>query len=372
MTGVLFDLAVAGLAGWVVGRPAAFVRSARLPSVLLLASVLVFLAVPELLLRAQNFRFEGGVEFAPGAWRHAFARFVPDEELFWRWDPRYSLNSLGYPSQEPVVPKATSVFRILYLGDSCTYQDVEVSLNSRNYPALVDAELAPVLAQRGRTVDTVNLALPGYSSYQGRRLAQRHAERLAPDLAVLYFGWNDHFPAFGAIDAEKKIRPSRGWGARAWARAQEEVRILQALNWARVQLRGETRPIAELRVPIDQYEANLDWMGRHLDRMGAGVLLVTAPTSHYRFGVPRELVEEARFGPDGDTIVARHRAYNQRVRDLAAGRGWHLLDLERDLDRHPRLETLFWRDGIHFSAQGQAYAAHMLSAYVTEHVLRRR
>jgi lysophospholipase L1-like esterase len=150
------------------------------------------------------------------------------------------------------------------------------------------------------------------------------------------------------------------------------MRVLQALSWVRVQLTGDVKPFAALRVPIDQYEANLDWIGRRFEGRGTEVLLITAPTTHARFGVPRELVEQARFGPDGATIVARHRAYNQRLRDLAARRGWHLLDLERELDRHPQLETLFWSDGIHFSAQGQAYTARLLSAYVAEHILTRR
>lgn len=88
---------------------------------LVLASVNLVAFWPEVLLRAVGFRYEGGVGlgFAPGP--HAFRRYVPDSLLFWRWDPLVGVNSLGYPAPEPAVPRPAEAFRVVYLGDSCTW-----------------------------------------------------------------------------------------------------------------------------------------------------------------------------------------------------------------------------------------------------------
>jgi lysophospholipase L1-like esterase len=364
---LIVGMALAGVAGWLVARPPELVRSRRLPGVLAMLSALAFfVAVPELCLRAAGFRFESGViEFAP--FPAAFARYAPDAVLLWRWDPQYRLNSYGYPADEPRVPKPRDVFRILHLGDSCSYAEIGPS-PPPNYPALADAMLAPIGSRIGQRVDTVNLALPGYSSHQGRMLANRYGQRLQPDLVVVYFGWNDHWPAFGAVDADKKVAVTTGQLARASARVTQEVRLVQALAWFLARVRGPQVPIDALRVPIDAYTTNLEWIGDHFTRLGAIPLFITAPTSHYRLGVPQGLVR-ANFGPDGKTILARHREYNERVRALTKRHGWHLLDLEREMDGAERIDRLFVNDGIHFSTAGKAYVASELSRYVAGHIL---
>lgn len=168
---------------------------------LILASANLVALWPEMLLRSVGFRYEGGVGlgFAPGP--HAFRRYVPDSQLYWRWDPRVGVNSLGYPAPEPAVPKSAESFRVVYLGDSCTWD---------SYPELAEPILNAALAGTGRFVETINLAVPGYSSHQGRILAERYAGSLGPDLVVIQFGWNDHWAAIGAPDAAKLIQVPTG------------------------------------------------------------------------------------------------------------------------------------------------------------------
>ncbi len=338
-------------AAWRFGRAAATAAGERIARWwLILASVNLVAFWPEVLLRAAAFRYEGGVGlgFAPGP--HAFRRYVPDAQLFWRWDPRVGVNSLGYPAPEPAVPKPADAFRVLYLGDSCTWD---------SYPELVGPILAAAFAGTGKRVETVNLAVPGYSSHQGRILAERHAESLRPDLVVIQFGWNDHWAAIGAPDSAKRVRVPTGAAATSDALFRR-LRILQLAAWAVDRVRPDPVP-AEVRVPLPAFRANLERMGRVFEEQGAAVLLITPPTSHYRFGVDERLIRVARFAPDPQTITTHHREYAQATRDLAAARGWHLLDLERDLANHPGLDRLFWADGIHYGPAGKALIATLVA-----------
>lgn len=341
-------------AAWRFGRAEATPAGERVARWwLILASVNLVAFWPEVLLRAAGFRYEGGVGlgFAPGP--HAFRRYVPDSMLFWRWDPRVGVNSLGYPAPEPAVPKPAGAFRVLYLGDSCTWD---------SYPELAEPILNAALAGTGRFVETINLAVPGYSSHQGRILAERHAESLRPDLVVIKFGWNDHWAAIGAPDAAKVVRVPSGPAATADALFRR-LRTLQLAAWAVDGVRPDPAPTG-VRVPLPVFKANLERMGRAFEEHGAVVLLITPPTSHYRLGVDERLVRVARFAPTPETIITHHREYAQATREVAAERGWHLLDLERDLAGHPGLDRLFWADGIHYRTPGKALIATLVGRQI--------
>ena len=93
-------------------------------------------------------------------------------------------NEYGYLAPEGLahgVPDAA--LRVLYLGDSNS-----VIPRQRNYPAQVEALLENEL---GVEVETVNTAVPGYSSQNARQLFEGEVSRFDADHAVVYLGWND-------------------------------------------------------------------------------------------------------------------------------------------------------------------------------------
>lgn len=114
-------------------------------------------------------------------------------------------------------------------------------------------------------------------------------------------------------------------------------------------------------MPLPAFKANLERMGRAFEEHGAAVLLITPPTAHHRVGVDERLIRVARLAPSAETIVTHHRAYAQVTREVAAERGWQLLDLERELADHPGLERLFWADGIHYRPAGKALIAALVA-----------
>src|SRR5438046_2553911 len=128
-------------------------------------------------LRATGMRFESGIQFGfprPGD----FQALDLDEKLFWRL-PRSTagVNSLGFLGREPMIPKPAGTRRVLFLGDSVAQQ---------GYPGMAELQLNLRRPRRSR-FDCVTLAVAGYSSHQGRVLADLHGRRLDPDLVVVCF-----------------------------------------------------------------------------------------------------------------------------------------------------------------------------------------
>ena len=302
-----------------------------------IAALNLLLAVPEISLRVAHFRYDSGIEFGYPR-PHQFDTLVPDGKLFWKNDPsRPNNNSLGFRNREVVSPKPDGVYRVLFLGDSCTNQGI---------PRRVEQALD---GRPGAPVECVNFAVHGYTSHQGRIVAEKYADLVDPDLVFVYFGWNDHWLAYRSIDSEKVVPADEGGLGRNTRTIYSNVRLLQAgLRLVhRVTSLESTRPLDEVRVPIDEYRANLSSIRELFEERGVAVVFITAPTSFYGVGVHPRLLRQS-FAKDADAAIRLHRAYNDVVRDVAL----HLLDLEADLDGRDDLDELFLSDGIHFRATG--------------------
>ncbi len=79
------------------------------------------------------------------------------------------------------------MFRIICLGDSCTYgSNVDWD---QTYPARLQVVLNN--GDDEPRIEVLNAGVSGYTSYQGFRYLQEDLIRYKPDLVTLYFGPND-------------------------------------------------------------------------------------------------------------------------------------------------------------------------------------
>lgn len=338
--------ALATLAAWhgVPRLRAGFARNAVLAIAVINASTVV----PELALRLMGFRYEAGIQFGYPR-PSTFIHLMPDPQLFWRRNPSdRGVNSLGFVGREVAVPKPAGTRRILFLGDSVTEQ---------GFPDVVEYLLNIRHASGATRYECVTLASAGYSSYQGRVLADLYGSSLEPDAAVVLFGWNDHYFAYGAPDAGKKgaASGSTGWLTRAYHR----IRLLQLARWSWDTVRrARPTPLSTPRVSPDEYRGNLIHMKERLSAREAPVIFLTSPTANYAVGVPDYLVRRD-FAADRSSSIDLHRRYNAIVREVAAETGAALVDLEAELGGlgYREVAGLFSRDGIHLSAPGIAVVA---------------
>ena len=182
-------LLVVLLAGLFIGRAYAAARERRgrpVRLLLIVATLNLFLLAPELVLRLTKFRYVAGIQFGhPNPTQ--FSAFQWDSSLFWKFRPdRAGVNSWGFAGPEVVTPKPAGAFRVLYLGDSCTWQSYPgASGQSFSYASIATSLVNRDGAQR---VENVTLATPGYSSHQGRVVAERYARVVSPDLTMVFFG----------------------------------------------------------------------------------------------------------------------------------------------------------------------------------------
>ena len=346
---------LAALALLVVAR-GTLVRRSRLTKVLLLLTgIVVLLVLPELALRRAGLRFEAGAHVGPPRAREFF-RFAPDPELLWTLDPRDpGVNSWGFPDEEVADPAPAGTTRLLFLGDSCMAQ---------GYPARVEERLARSPDSSPGSVEAIVLAVQGYSSLQGVRAAARHAAHVAPDVALVAFGWNDHWRSIEVPDARRTAS-----GAESGPRLPNLLRRSRLVQWIVRSWSGAAaeRRIDAPRVSLSEYEANLERLRSRFASTDIPVVLLTAPTAHPVQGVPDYLVEEG-YITDAESGLRLHREYNEVVRRVAARPGAHLLDLAARYAALPAedVRRLFRADGIHFTEEGLGRVAEDVTAFLVE------
>jgi lysophospholipase L1-like esterase len=128
-----------------------------------------------------------------------FWRLAPDlQHVVWDFTP-VTTNAQGLRYKTPVGRKKGGVFRIACFGDSVTFgyrvpvvwpeRPDDYDRGALPYPELL--ELALRSANPGREIEVIPMAVPGYSSHQGRAWAARDLSWLRPDVVTACFGWND-------------------------------------------------------------------------------------------------------------------------------------------------------------------------------------
>ena len=323
----------------------------------LIAAHLLILT-PEVGLRAAGFRYESGVQFGDPK-PSGFTYFSIHPTLFWTLSPeREGVNAWGLLGPD-IVPEAGSApevepsrRRVVALGDSVTYQ---------GYPALLEtllrqgAHVGPTSAP----FEVLNFGVPGYSSHQGRVLTDLYAQAVDAEVAVVAFGWNDHWLARGAEDHRKPSLQAPSRGASVYRGLERRSRILQAIRALAVGGSGSSAagtPIDANRVPPAQFRANLEQIVARFRTAGTRPLLVTLPSLHTVTGAPAYLVETG-LARTTDDVVKQHQEYNAIVRQVAAAAGIDCVDLEVRALAQSEGDALFMADGIHLTERGRLWMA---------------
>ena len=308
---------------------------------LLVIGTIAALGLAEVVLRVVGFRFllyPEHIEFGSPNPQEMKSEFVPHDRLLW-----------VRPGYEETVRRAREERPALALmGCSATAW------------GRYDEALARRVAERrgGQELVYVNLAFPGWSSFQGLEQMRLDVREIAPRVVTIFYGWNDHWIGFG-IDDATAARLNR-----SVLFPLQRLRIVQLANKALAS--RETGFAAEgasprpLRVAPDAFRSNLEEMVDLAQSVGATPMLLTAPTSHRKGHEPRYLTR--RWLERIEDLVPLHQRYVGIVREVAAEKDAPLCDLAAaaaGLDVRRR-NALFHQDGIHFSEVGQEWAGELL------------
>ncbi len=273
-------------------------------------------------------------------------------------------------------PKRPGVYRILALGDSGTFGQIQRGESygyvSNPYPLALEKVLAERIGP-GR-FEVLNAGVPGYNSYQGLMLLRGKLRNLDPDLITVRYGWNDHFLS----EAPPGQSPYRESDSKLVV-ALEDLALRTALYPFVRRLGFELRarrgqnPQA-LReafarqtqwsptVPLPDYEHNLRRIVEIGRARGAQVWLLTSPYNPKPSETARNFVSfNNRIG--FDELMAVHDQYNEATRRIGRELGAPVIDMAaiyRDNRDNPDFRLFVESDVPHPSQWGQNLEADVL------------
>jgi lysophospholipase L1-like esterase len=317
------------------------VRARELAGNLLLAVVplALVLGAAELLVRAT-----GAADTCPNRFSSS-AQWVCDPILHFRVDPELRpngqpLNSLGFRSAE-FGPRRPGVYRVLALGDSCTFGYVAredgIGFVLQPYPLRLQ-RLVERRIGAGR-LEVLNAGMPGYNSYQGLLLLRTRLRGLAPDLVTVRFGWNDHF--LSAAGEEELFREPETRVGLALEDLLLRSRLYAFVRRLGLELRALRRPVGDQlqaafreqtgyrpTIPIERYRHNLRRIVELSRSRGARVWLLTAPRNPDPGPEARRVLAAHNKLPF-DRLVRIHDEYNDAVRRVGSELGTLVVDMDR-------------------------------------------
>ncbi len=285
------------------------------------------------------------------------------------------LSSAGFRTHE-FRPKRAGVYRILALGDSGTFGQLQrgeaYGYVNNPYPLALEKLLADRIGP-GR-FEVFNVGVPGYNSYQGLMLLRWKLRDLEPDLITVRYGWNDHFLS-ESLPGQSPYRESDsklvvvledlalhtqlypfvrrlGFEMRAW-RGQSPDALRQA--FAR---QAQWSPT----VPLPDYEHNLRRIVEVGHARGAAVWLLTSPYNLNPSQTARDFVafnNRISF----DELMAVHDQYNEATRAVGRELGVPVIDMDaiyRDNRGNPDFRLFVASDVPHPSQWGQNLEADVL------------
>jgi lysophospholipase L1-like esterase len=177
--------------------------------------------------------------------------------------------------------------RIVFLGDSNTF----------GFGVRAEESFAEVTERLLSNVHVINLAVSGYSSYQGRLVVERELAPHRPDVVVISFNFNDR-ATLGEPDSAERFRHAYGMkgAAQTLARAAG-MSYATRVSTALLQRSGLLPPAPQIdpeklrpRVDEDRYRDNLAAMIKGVQQAGAQVFLLVLgdnpiASHHLRQGV---------------------------------------------------------------------------------------
>ncbi|MBI3694464.1 MAG: SGNH/GDSL hydrolase family protein [Acidobacteria bacterium] len=275
---------------------------------------------------------------------------VPDPDLGYRLGPALrGVNSLGIRNAEIPAAKSPGVPRVIVLGDSVAWPS--------------DGFVTMVRQRLGGATEVINAAIPGYTTYQERRLFERDLLRTKPDLVLLQYSLNDNHKFLHRFEtgdrmliteqARRALLPTEG-GLRAFLTRHSYLAFRVRLALLELRAAGGSYPwqnepdvaVAWQDDPWKQFAEHLAAMHAELRPLGARLVVVMVP-----------------YRPQFDArLLARDRSYvlkpQRMMAQICAAQGVPLLDLYPVMAQHGG-PTLFV-DNYHFSRAGHHVVAEAL------------
>lgn len=285
------------------------------------------------------------------------------QSAHWDFTP-VSTNQQGMRYPKNIGRKSKDTLRIIVLGDSVAFGfrvPVAWPENPDDYDRswlpfsnLMEASLQEL--NPNKKIEVIPMAVPGYSSYQGRRWLERDIGWLKPDLVLVHFGWND---------TEMQERPDRlalpqGWWRFAQRKiiSQSQALIYLTKKRGEVGKKEEAKPATSsqqpatrtvVRVSKEEYVANISAMAELAKKHHAPTLVLG------------QVYRDTLTNVDQQSRIAEYR---QSLSEAMHQKGFPYLEIEPLTEKgYPQNETLFG-EAIHPNHLGHQLMAQEILEFI--------
>ncbi|MBL8842444.1 MAG: SGNH/GDSL hydrolase family protein [Planctomycetes bacterium] len=290
-------------------------------------------------------------------------------------DAVVTLNRSGFRGPERPRAKPPATQRFVVLGGSTAF-GMNTSGDAAPFTALLEQQLAPAAAARGRALEGWNCGVIGYDSTQELALLATDLVDVAPDVVLLFDGWNDFRGSSMVADPREallhpKFTQNDRYLARRTAPFLEWLRgfaVVEKLDEAVAALAARAGPPRDhgdyfdhSAVALPRYERNLRALIRLARAYGAVPIVVTQPELFQRANPPapelamRAKREEEGYGDLARAIYPRFVAIGAA---LAAAEAAPYLDATRLFDG---CDDVVFTDFVHLNDRGHQLVAEHLA-----------
>ena len=267
----------------------------------------------------------------------------------------FLINSKGFVGPEFADQPPAGVYRIIALGDSCTFT---TGIWNVAYPAILQSSLNA--AKEPAKFEVINAGIEGYNSSFALARIREEILSYQPQLVTIYIGWNDlmkvnpenlsdtgKYSVLAAILDESYI-----------VKALKKLIFINLRPWLfqpKVTSDVGDAHVYDHFVPT-LYRANLEEMIKVLRENKIEVMLFTLPTV-VRVGMTRDQLRKHNVifpyfagTYSVDKFLSLHRAYNRLIRAIGNENNIPVVDLDEIFNQQNK-DELFW-DTMHPNEKG--------------------
>jgi lysophospholipase L1-like esterase len=282
-------------------------------------------------------------------------------------DILFSINKYGFRGPEITIPKPRSIFRILTIGDSCTW-GAEKDYDS--YPRVMERELNN-LTDEGFKFEVVNAGVMGYNF---ERVIKRIDDFLEvePDLIMIYLGWNQ---TIGRADPRKNSFLYRSF-------ALYKIYYHFMVNRASTGLAHNynTKTTFETSTPfINELEKHsfsydmqdLDYLIKKISRKrkDTRIVIITLAGLFDSRVVPDKRALEIGYPTESTNNLYAYalltKKYNDKLREYAKQHNLNIIDFEEYAFAHFIPRSTYFHDSVHpeivgYMEMGEYFASEII------------
>jgi lysophospholipase L1-like esterase len=298
-----------------------------------LFSILLFFLVFEIVLRLTGFSFQPIFSSKPGSIDYGLTPSYKGQGPGWlidflnQYKYEVSINSYGFRGPEIERRKKEGTFRIITLGDSCTFG--HGLKETETYPA----RLQQILQTRSyaKNPEVINAGIPGTTSRYGLNYIKDRLIDFQPDLFVVSYGWNDMYNPLPTEDLENFVNdPPEASSSGQFFNIFRTYQFINKMQMyvqekrQRATFRNHPENFRRYRVALPDFEKNLENIVDIARKNGIIPLFLTMPSGY----TPTDDTTAIAFlFPEGASeIIKMRKLYNDAIRNVAARLGVGLVD----------------------------------------------